>query len=125
MSSNIPGLETDNGSEDVDVKHEPLEPDVDYYVSMTGYVRFNLGILWRNSLMAKLKTVFTLIYIVMYRKFQLSEIEYIFVLIIPCVLNLQMSSNIPELKTENDSEDVDVKHEPLEPDVDDYVSMSA
>ena len=27
--------------------------------------------------------------------------------------------------TENDSRDVDVKHEPLEPDVDDYVSMIA
>ena len=45
MSSNIPGLETENGSEDVDVKHEPLEPDVDDYVSMTGYFSFNLRIL--------------------------------------------------------------------------------
>ena len=29
------------------------------------------------------------------------------------------------LEAENDSGDVDVKHEPLEPDVDDYVSISA
>ena len=41
------------------------------------------------------------------------------------VLCLQMSNNIPGLEKENDSEDVDVKHEPLEPDVDDYVSISA
>ena len=41
------------------------------------------------------------------------------------VLYLQMSNNIPGLKTENDSEDVDIKHERLEPDVDDCVSMIA
>jgi len=35
MSNNIPGLETGNGSEDVDIKHEPLELDVDDYVSTT------------------------------------------------------------------------------------------
>ena len=45
MSNNIPGLETENDSEDVDVKHEPLEPDVDDCVCMTGYFSFNLRIL--------------------------------------------------------------------------------
>ena len=47
--------------------------------------------------------------------------EFLF-LIIPHLLHLQMSNNIPGLETENDSGDVDIKHEPLEPDVDDYVS---
>ena len=44
---------------------------------------------------------------------------------IPYVLHLQMSNNIPGLETKNDSGDVDIKREPLEPDVDDYVSISA
>ena len=28
-------LYADTGSEDVDIKHEPLEPDADYYVSFS------------------------------------------------------------------------------------------
>ena len=38
-------LETENDSEDVDIKHEPLEPDVDDYVSKNACFRFNLGVL--------------------------------------------------------------------------------
>ena len=44
---------------------------------------------------------------------------------IPYVLGVQMSNNFPEPEKENDSKDVDVKHEPLEPDVDDHVGTSA
>ena len=42
MSNNIPGLETENDSEDVDIKHEPLESDVDDCVSITRYFSYNL-----------------------------------------------------------------------------------
>ena len=41
------------------------------------------------------------------------------------VLCLQMSNNIPGLEKENDSEDVAVKHKPLEPDVENHVGTSA
>ena len=51
MSNNIPGLETENDSEDVDVKHERLEPDMDDCVSITGYFSYNLIIPRRNLLM--------------------------------------------------------------------------
>ena len=51
MSNNIPGLETENDIEDVDIKPEPLELDLDDCVSMTGYFSYNLRIPRRNLLM--------------------------------------------------------------------------
>ena len=51
MSNNIPELETENDSADVDIKHEPLEPDIDNQVSMTGYFIYNLRTPRRNLLM--------------------------------------------------------------------------
>ena len=44
-------LEMDNCCEDVDIKHEPLEPGVDNQVCTTGYFIYNLRTPQRNLLM--------------------------------------------------------------------------